>query len=135
MKIFGKASRQKSAWLLAIDDREEWKSLTNLPDTHLLDCWLVKVGINIADEASGHSSAWLLAIGWGWNENCGQSIQAVLCSTAGYQWWRNEYYQQSIQTFFCLTWTIVKEGMNIANKASGNLSSLLLAIGMNENHW
>jgi hypothetical protein len=111
MKISGNASRQKSAQLLAIDDKEEWKSPTKLPDTHLLDCWLGKVGINIADEASRHSSARLLAIGWGWNENCRQSIQAVLCSIAGYQWWRNEYHQQSIQTLVCSTWAS-SEGRN-----------------------
>jgi hypothetical protein len=42
-------------------------------DTCLLGCWLsVKVGMNIANEASGYCSAHLLAIGM--NENLRQSI-------------------------------------------------------------
>jgi hypothetical protein len=58
MKICSVASGQKSAQLLAINDGEEWESLTKHPDTHLLDCWqLVKVGINITDEASKNLSA------------------------------------------------------------------------------
>jgi hypothetical protein len=82
---------------------KEWKSLTKHPDTHLLACWLAKVWMNITDKASGHSSAWLLAIWWGQNENCQRIIQAVLCSIAGYLWQRNEYHRQSIQTLVCLT--------------------------------
>jgi hypothetical protein len=51
----------------------------------MLDCLLlVKVGINIADEASRHLFAHLLAIGDGRNENCQRSIWTLIRLTTGY---------------------------------------------------
>jgi hypothetical protein len=116
--------------------------------------YLVKVGINIADKASRHTSAWLLAIQWGQNGNHQRSIQTVVCSTAGYWWWRNGTCQQSIQILFCSTagylwrteysnlkirkkyaWlhAIVESKIEFFNKASWHSSAQLLAIGEGRN--
>jgi hypothetical protein len=99
-------------------------------------------GMEIADEASKYSSTWLLAI----SETSGH-LSAQLLASIGEG--RNEYWWQRIRILICLPvgywndhqWNIqaqlsaqlllfCEEGTNIADKASGNLSAWLRAVGI-----